>query len=64
MKKTKLKKGDIVVFEIDGEMEIGYMSPLFKDAIVVLHNSFGRFNYLFPQVKHLTKIGTMPKEWI
>lgn len=64
MKKTKLKKGDVVVFEYRGEMRIGY-----KDSFSI---SYIPYEYKYPFLtycdvdfcSHVTKIGTMPKEWI
>ena len=69
MKKTKLKKGDVVVLEHWGEFKIGYiLRPLHQDDknCWVIASTFAQnwtICVCIPNAR-LTKIGVMPKEWM
>lgn len=69
MKKTKLKKGDVVVFEWTiGEVLIGYVSwETFSGDFSICTMISGcekNWSYHIVKPKYLTKIGTMPPDWM
>lgn len=69
----KLKKWDIIVFEYEGELQVGYIDSFasicticyfgqYKSVTNLIHK-YGVFESSFSDFKHIHKIGTMPKCW-